>query len=202
MNLIYLRKGLGSLLDFITMERKLQSSLSIERYIHTMGVVKTALRMAGIYNADVDKVHTAALLHDCAKDFPAEMKRRFCKEFHVPVDDIMLSCIDLTHPFLGAEVAKREYGVEDEEALDAIRYHTTGRKNMGIIEKIVFLADYIEPNRKNFEGLEEAREICFKDIDKAMALVLRQTVEYVKERKRPLHPLSLEALSYYENKEE
>ena len=108
----------------------------------------------------------------------------------------------MTHPFLGAEVAKREYGVEDEEALDAIRYHTTGRKNMGIIEKIVFLADYIEPNRKNFEGLEEAREICFKDIDKAMALVLRQTVEYVKERKRPLHPLSLEALSYYENKEE
>lgn len=185
------------MLDFITIERKLQSSLSIERYIHTMGVVKTALKLGNLYDADSDKVHIAALLHDCAKDYPPEMKRRFCKEFHVKVDDIMLSCIDLTHAFLGAEVAKREYGILDEEILDAIRYHTTGRKNMGIIEKIVFIADYIEPNRKTFDTLEEARNLAFEDIDKAMAFILKSTIEYVNQRNRPLHPLSVEAFEYY-----
>jgi putative HD superfamily hydrolase of NAD metabolism len=185
------------MLDFITTERKLQSTLSIERYIHTMGVVKTALKLGNLYGADSYKVHVAALLHDCAKDYPPDMKRRFCKEFHVEVDDIMLSCIDLTHAFLGAEVAKREYGIVDEEILDAIKYHTTGRKNMGIVEKIVFIADYIEPNRKTFDTLEEARKLAFEDIDKAMAFILKSTIEYVNERNRPLHPLSVEAFEYY-----
>jgi len=185
------------MLDFITTERKLQSTLSIERYIHTMGVVKTALKLADTYGSDTYKVHAAALLHDCAKDYPPDMKRRFCKEFHVDVDEIMLSCIDLTHAFLGAEVAKREYGVVDEQILDAIRYHTTGRKNMGIIEKIVFIADYIEPNRKAFDTLEEARKLAYEDIDKAMVFVLKSTIQYVNERNRPLHPLSVEAFEYY-----
>lgn len=185
------------MLDFIITERKLQSALSIERYIHTMGVVKTALKMAEMYHADRYKVQAAALLHDCAKDYPSDMKRRFCKEFHVNVDEIMLNCIDLTHAFLGAEVARREYGVDDEEILDAIRYHTTGRKNMGIIEKIVFIADYIEPNRKAFDTLEEARKLAFENIDTAMAFILKSTIDYVNERNRPLHPLSVEAFEYY-----
>ncbi|MCI8342426.1 MAG: HD domain-containing protein [Firmicutes bacterium] len=190
------------MLDFVTIERKLQSALSLERYIHTMGVVKTALKMADFYGADKKKVHAAALLHDCVKDYPADMKRRFCKEFHVPVDEIMLSSIDLTHPFLGAEVAKREYGVDDDEILNAIKYHTTGRKNMTLIEKIIFLADYIEPNRKDFKGLNEVRQMCFENIDAAMKMAICQTVEYVRERGRVLHPLSLEALEYYKNGEE
>lgn len=190
------------MLDFITTERKLQSALSIGRYIHTMGVVKTALRLAENYNVDKHKVHMAALLHDCAKDYPPEMKKRFCKEFHVPVDEIMLSCIDLTHAFLGAEVAKREYGVMDEEILNAIRYHTTGRKSMTAIEKIVFIADYIEPNRKVFDTLEEARKLAFEDMDKAMMFILQHTIAYVKERNRPLHPLSVEAFNYYSGLDE
>lgn len=187
------------MLDFNTMERKLQSSLSLKRYIHTMGVVEAALKMCDAYGGDRLKVHTAALLHDCAKDYPDEMKRRFCKEFHVPVDEIMLSSIDLTHAFLGAEVARREYKVDDEEILDAIRYHTTGRKNMTLTEKIVFIADYIEPNRKPFEGLEEARELAFHNIDITMKVILHDTIAYVKKRDRPLHPLSVEAYEYYKN---
>ncbi len=187
------------MLSFNTMERKLQSALSLERYIHTMGVVKTAVKMAEFYNVDKNKAYAAALLHDCAKDYPADMKRRFCKEFHVPVDEIMLNQIDLTHSFLGAEVAKREYGVTDEEILDAIRFHTTGRINMTMLEKIIFIADYIEPKRKSFDGLEKARELAFIDTDKAMKFILEEVIEYIKERKMQLHPLSLEALEYYKN---
>ena len=185
------------MLSFTECERKLQSSLSIERYIHTMGVVKAADKLAQRYGCDRQKARMAGLMHDCAKDYPPDMKRRFCKEFHVDVDEIMLETIDLTHAFLGAEVAKREYGIEDEEILSAIKYHTTGRPNMTLLEKIIFIADYIEEGRKKFDTLEESRKIAFEDIDRAMAFILEHTIEYVKERKRTLHPLSVEAYEYY-----
>ena len=190
------------MLSFTVSERKLQSSLSIERYIHTMGVVKAADRLAENYGYDRAKARMAALMHDCAKDYPADMKRRFCREFHVDVDEIMLETIDLTHAFLGAEVARREFGVEDEEILGAIKYHTTGKADMSMLEKIVFIADYIEENRKKFDSLDEARKIAFEDIDKAMAYVLKHTIEFVKERGRTLHPLSVEAYEYYKQFEE
>ena len=105
--------------------------------------------------------------------------------------------LGLIHPFLGAEVAKREYGVEDEDIIGAIRWHTTGKPEMTVLEKIVFIADYIEPNRKPFDGLEKARKLAYEDIDKAMAYILESTIEYVKERNRALHPYSVEALEYY-----
>ena len=190
------------MLSFSECERRLQSTLSIERYIHTMGVVKAADKLAQRYGCDRQKARMAALLHDCAKDFPPDMKRRFCKEYHVDVDEIMLETIDLTHAFLGAEVAKRDYGVEDEEILNAIKYHTTGKPDMTLLEKIVFIADYIEEGRKKFDTLEESRRLAFENIDKAMAFILKHTIEYVKHRGRTLHPLSVSAYEYYKKFEE
>ncbi len=190
------------MLDKSVMQEKLQSSLSIKRYIHTMGVVKEAKKLAKIYGDStvVEKAQVAGLLHDCAKDYPADLKKRLCKEYHIELNDIMKEQIDLVHPFLGAEVAKREYLVDDEDILDAIKYHTTGRKNMSLLEKIVFIADYIEENRKSFEGLEEARRLAYIDLDLAMKFILEHTIDYVEERKLKLHPLSAEALEYYKNK--
>ena len=183
------------------MKVKLQSALSIERYIHTLGVAETAKKLAANYGGEelVKKAELAGLLHDCAKDFPPDMKRRFCKEYHVPMDDIMKKQIDLVHPFLGAEVAKREYGVEDEEILEAIKWHTTGRPNMTTLDKIVFIADYIEPNREPFDGLEKARELAYKDLDETMEYILESTIAFVKKRNRALHPYSLKALDYYKD---
>ena len=188
------------MLPFEVMERKLQSALSLPRYIHTMGVVKTAKKLAGRWQADEKKAMTAALLHDCAKDYPEQMKRRFCKEFHVPIDPVMDQAIDLCHGPLGAEVARREYGVTDEEVLNAIRYHTTGRPEMTKLEQIIFIADYIEPNRNPFVGLEEGRVLAYEDLNLAMERILKDTIAYVKQRQRPLHPLSVEAHEYYQKK--
>ena len=190
------------MLDTEKIKEKLQSSLSIERYIHTLGVAEEAEKLAKRYgDEELDKKAVyAGLLHDCAKDYPAEMKRRFCKEYHIPVDDIMKKQIDLVHPFLGAEVAKREYGVEDEDILEAIRWHTTGKADMTVLDKIIFIADYIEPNRESFDGLEEARKLAYEDLDKAMKYILESTIEYVKKRNRLLHPYSLEALKFYSGK--
>lgn len=189
------------MLDFHIMKDKVQSAVSIERFIHTLGVVETAEKLADLYGVDRQKARIAAILHDCAKDYPKEMKKRFCKEFHIPLDDIMQKQIDLVHSFLGAEVAKREYGVEDEGVLDAIRYHTTGRPNMSLIEKVIFLADYMEPNRRPFKGLTEIREMACKDIDHAMKLALLNTIEHVKQKKDILHPLTVEAYEFLKQNE-
>lgn len=187
------------MLSVDVIKEKLQSALSIDRYIHTLGVAEEAQKLAAVYG-DVElvkKAEYAGLLHDCAKDYPDDMKKRFCKEYHVPVDDVMKKQLGLIHPFLGAEVAKREYGVEDEDIIGAIRWHTTGKPEMTVLEKIVFIADYIEPNRKPFDGLEKARKLAYENLDKAMAYILESTIEYVKERNRALHPYSVEALEYY-----
>ena len=190
------------MLPIEVMQEKLQSALSVKRYIHTMGVSEEAVRLAEIYGtqADRQKAKVAGLLHDCAKDYPKELRQRFCKEYKVKMDEILEQQPDLIHPFLGAEVAKREYKIKDEDILNAIRYHTTGRAGMSILEKIVFIADYIEPNREQFEGLDEARRLAYLDLDMAMRFILEQTIDFVKERGRLLHPLSLEALEYYKNK--
>lgn len=189
------------MLPIETMQEKLQSALSVKRYIHTMGVAEEAGKLAEIYGTakDRQKARVAGLLHDCAKDYPEGMRLRFCKEYKVQVDEIMQKQTDLIHPFLGAEVAKREYQVLDEDILNAIRYHTTGRVGMTLLEKIIFIADYIEPNREKFGGLDEARRLAYLDLDQAMEYILENTIAYVKARGRLLHPLSLEALEYYKN---
>ncbi|HOA80877.1 MAG TPA: bis(5'-nucleosyl)-tetraphosphatase (symmetrical) YqeK [Defluviitaleaceae bacterium] len=184
------------MIDFDEIKLKLQSSLSPKRFLHTLGVVETAEKLAEIHNVDKEKAVISAFLHDCAKDIPESMQIRFCKEFHIRLDEFMKKNIALCHSFLGAEIAKREYGIKDEEILNAIRFHTTGRKNMTKLEKLIYLADYIEPNRKYFEGLKTAREYAKKDLDKAMILVLTNTIEYIKKKNGILHPLTLEALEY------
>ena len=189
------------MLSIETKQEKLQSAISVKRYIHTLGVADEAVKLAEIYGTaqDQQKARVAGLLHDCAKDYPESMRQRFCKEYKVKTDEIMNKQTDLIHPFLGAEVAKREYQVMDEDVLNAIRFHTTGRPNMSLLEKIILIADYIEPNREKFGGLDEARRLAYLDLDKAMAYILENTIEYVKARGRLLHPLSQEALEYYKN---
>ena len=110
--------------------------------------------------------------------------------------------IDLVHPYLGAEVARREFGVDDEEILEAIRCHTTGKPDMSLLEKIVFVADFIEPNRKKIDNLEKIRELAFKDLDLTVKLILENTIEFVKKSGKVLHPRSIEALEFYSNLKE
>ena len=99
------------------------------------------------------------------------------------------------HAPLGAEIASKEYGVDDVEILDSIRFHTTGRENMGILEKVIFLADYIEPGR-NFPGVEEIREQAFEDIDSAMTMALDKSLKFVISKGALIHPLTVKARNY------
>jgi nicotinate-nucleotide adenylyltransferase len=168
--------------------------LSPKRYAHTMGVVEEAERLAHYYGADVGKAKIAALLHDCAKEYSADKKRALCEMWNIPMDDILHAQIDLTHSLLGAESAWRDYNVYDGEILQAIRYHTTGHKNMTLMDKIILLADYIEPTRDDYPGLSKIREQAYVNLNSAILTGIRATIRENKIRGRAIHPWSKEAI--------
>lgn len=184
-------------IDEIT--KKLHTALTPKRFKHTQGVAEEASKMANKYGCSTEKAYLAGLLHDCAKCIPTNEKLKYCKKYGVDLDEVLKSQPDLTHSFLGAKIAERDYGIQDKDILNAIAYHTTGRAKMSTLEKIIYIADYIEPNRAYHEGLEKARELAYKDLDKAMIEILNNTIEYNKNK--VIHPLSYDALYYY-NREE
>lgn len=193
---LYKKKFLAKNLDYNAIDIMLKEDLSLNRYIHTMGVAEEAVKLAKAYNEDEDKAYVAALFHDCAKELEDTKKLELCEEYGINLDSILISQISLSHGFLGAELARRFFGIEDKELLDAIRYHTTGRKNMSKLEKIVYIADNIEPNRGNTKDLQELRVIAYKDLDEAMIICLRKSLDMAIAKKAMFHPLGIEALDH------
>lgn len=186
--------------SFISIQIKLQARLSQKRFLHTLGVVKEAKKMAKLYAVDEDKACMASLLHDCAKELSKPIRKQLCKGFGICEEEIFQEAGGLIHPFLGAELAREEYGIFEEDILDGIRYHTTGRANMSDLEKIVYIADYIEENRISFEGLEEARRLAYLDLNQTMLFILENTMSFLEE-KGVIHPLSQEALTYFKEEQ-
>jgi len=178
------------------MEYKLKKALDHQRYEHTLGVEKTAREMARVFGVDEEKAALAGLLHDCAKCMPLDKMLKAAK--HEEVDSVMKESKALMHAVAGRCVAQDVFGVEDEAVLDAIRWHTTGRADMTALDKIIYLADMIEPNRKPYPGLESLRELCMKDLDRAMHTALQMSLRHVEEQGKTLHPDTMAALAAYE----
>lgn len=176
---------------------KLKKTLDAQRYKHTLGVEETARQMAKCFGADEDKASLAGLLHDCAKCMTLTQMVKSAKG--VEVDAVMKESKALMHAVAGMCVAQQVYNVEDAEVLSAIRWHTTGRAQMTTLEKIIYLADMIEPSRKPYPGLEAIRRLCFIDLDEAMHTALQMSLAHVQEQGKTLHPDTLAALHAYEN---
>ena len=181
------------------MKEKLSTMLTEHRYTHSLGVMETAEKMAKTFNVDVENAIVAGLLHDCAKQIDRQVQLKMCKERNIELDEIKKSAPSLVHADLGASVAKTEFGVTDDDVLSAIKYHTLGRKNMSDLEKVLFLADVIEPNRRDFEGLLELRDLCYKNLDEAMLYGLTLSIENVERKGRILHTQTLDAVEYFRN---
>ena len=177
---------------------KLKKSLDSQRFEHTLGVEETARRMARCFGASEEKAALAGLLHDCAKCLPLSQMVKAAKG--EALDDVMKESKALMHSVAGMCLAKSVYGVEDEDVLSAIRWHTTGHAQMTQLEKIIYLADMIEPGRKPYPGLEELRKLCFTDLDEAMRFALASSLAHVEAQGKTLHPDTLAALADYENK--
>lgn len=163
-----------------------KKQLTDHRYEHTLGVVKTAKKLASLYNVDVEQAQLAAIFHDYAKFRPKEeMKQIIIEEKMEP--DLLLYGTELWHAPVGAFLVKKEVGIQDEEVLNAIRYHTTGRPNMTKLEKVVFLADFIEPNR-SFKGVEKARELAKESLNEAVLFALQHTTVFLMKHHRSVYP--------------
>ena len=139
--------------DFIKIKKKLSKYLDEARFEHTMGVMYTCAALAMVYDYDLEDAQAAGLLHDSAKCIPNKKKLKLCSQHDIPVSDFEKDHPFLLHAKLGAYVASSKYDIKDEEILTAITYHTTGRPGMSLLEKIVYISDYIEPMRDKAPNL-------------------------------------------------
>ncbi len=160
------------------MIEKLRTSLNDHRFTHTMGVADTAVELAKKWGGDVQKARIAGLLHDCAKNIPADEAIKYCKDNRVFLKDICMHEHSLIHAYLGAHLAKVEYGVEDSEILTAIYYHTTGCEDMSLLTKVIYVADTVEPSRTQ-AGVEQLRVAAFEDLDAALVRCIDSTVRHI-----------------------
>ena len=167
------------------------SCLNHRRIPHVLGTEQEAIHLAERWGADVNKARRAALLHDCTKKLNLPEQLAVAKRFHVPLDEMERREIKLLHAKTGAGIAEAVFGT-DGEMTNAIRWHTTGRGGMTLLEKIIYLADYIEPTR-DFPGVEELRRRCYEDLDAGLLLGLEMTIREMEERNAPIHPKTLEA---------
>lgn len=155
----------------------IEKNFSEKRKIHTEGVRKTAIRLAEKYGADPKKAEVAALFHDMYRGVPVNALNYYVK--HLGLDRRYMDNCNLAHGKIAAIIMKRDYGIEDSDILNAVSFHTTGRAGMSLLEKIIYIADAIEPSRR-YPGVDELREAAEKDLDLACLLSLEHTIEYVK----------------------
>lgn len=191
---------------------KLKINLKESRFEHTIEVAKTSQKLAIHYDLsdyDVEKAFLGGLLHDCAKCFDREKIFETAKKYSYVLDEVVKEQPELAHSFLGYFVAQYEYLIDsdvssefinDEELFTSIKYHTTGKADMSTIEKIVYLADYIEPRRPSTEYFDKARILAYENLDECMLYVLESTINFNDAKNRIIHPLGREAYDFYKEK--
>lgn len=174
-------------LDLKRAEALIREDLKNGRWVHTLGVKETAVRLARIHRASEEKAAFAALLHDWAKHAPKEEFHRLVEQGLLPEGKEVLGMPKLYHAYLGAYWIEREFGVSDPEILEAVRYHSTGSPGLGLCGRILFVADYAEPGRE-LRRTDRIRALAEKDLDCAVQEVLRLKLLYLIENGRPVHP--------------
>lgn len=182
--------------NFKKYESEIRERIGEKRFLHTIRVKDTSMELAKIHGVDVEKAKIAGFLHDCAKIRDKDCLIKTAKENKLLITREMQKAPQIIHSHLGALFASKFYGIEDEDILNAIAYHTTGRVNMSDLEKIIFLADYIEPMR-NFDGVEKARELSKKDLNAAMYFALNNTLRFLVERNSYIVPMTVLARNFY-----
>ena len=189
-------------LDMHKIRKQLVKALDSKRYEHTQGVAYTSAALAMRYGEDVKKAELAGLLHDCAKCLENDKKIQICKKHNIEISEAEQNNPFLLHAKVGGYLAKTKYKVDDEEIIDAVIYHTTGRPGMSLLEKIVYIADYIEPGRENVPNLEDVRKLCFKDLDDALLQILEDILVHLKASKKEIDPMTQMTYEFYKRKQD
>ena len=177
--------------------KTLEQELSYKRFIHTLSVAGTASSLAMCYGADLEKAETAGLLHDCAKCMDVRKMQKVCEKAGLTVSSFEADSGSLLHSKAGSVLAAEKYGITDPDMINAIRYHTTGRPGMSLLEKIIFVADYIEPGRFTAKNLPLVRRLAFSDIDEALMKILYDTLVYLNSTGLVVDPMTQKTYDYY-----
>lgn len=184
-------------------KKYLKKHLTKDRYQHTVSVANTAIAMAMRYNPDttnanfIKRAELAGMLHDCAKCMDNAKKLRLCEKYAIPCSDFEREHPYLLHGKIGAHIAKEKFHINDNDVLQAITWHTTGRPDMSLMEKIIFIADYIEPMRRPIPELNVIRRLAFEDIDKAMEKILCNTLKFLETKGSPFDVMTQKTYDSY-----
>lgn len=181
----------------IEMREKLKDRLTDKRYEHSLGVEYTAACMAMCHNMDIEQAAIAGLLHDCAKNYTATEKIMKCEKYGLPISGYERQNPELLHAKLGAAVARDKFRIKDREILSAITWHTTGRPNMTELDKVIYIADFIEPNRKYLPEMDEIRKEAFTDLDKCLIHILSNILEYLKRKGSTIDQITEQTYEFY-----
>lgn len=184
-------------IDINDIDKELGKILKKKRYRHSIGVRYTAICLAMRYGEDLDKASYAGLLHDCAKYMSSEELYEFARDHDIPVSEYEKDNPGLLHGKCGAFICENKYNIKDPDILSAITYHTTGKPDMSLLEKIIYIADYIEPGRDEAPDLDKLRKTAFTDIDEAVYLISRQTLDYLRYKGSVVDPATDNTFKYY-----
>lgn len=189
----------GAKPDFDWLRTRAHSYLKPKRIAHVIGVEQEAVKLARRWGVSEEAAAEAAICHDITKKLDREEQLRLCGKYDILTDAYERESEKLMHAKTGAAFAGELFGLSDEVKA-AIRWHTTGRPGMTELERIVYLADYIEPNRAGFAGLEELRKACYEDLDAAMELAMRMSLDEVRSRGQTPHENTADGWRYYRDR--
>lgn len=179
-------------MDLEYIDLHLGKIMSEERYRHSWQVSKISAEIAEHYQISVEKAQILGLIHDCAKDYPITELKKFIKKYHIHLDEVEKKIPGLWHAYAGAELARDLFEIHDQEMLNAIRYHSTADSHFGLLGKIIYIADKIEPGR-SAEQLDKVRKLVWQDINQAMLELLNQELNSLISRNLIIHPYTLQA---------
>lgn len=178
-------------------KKKLSETLKESRYTHTLGVAYTASAMAMALGQDIEQAFRAGLLHDCAKGYSINRQIELCGQYGILLTKEMNESPQLLHSALAPYIARDYYENRDAEIASAVECHTTGKPGMSILDKIIFIADYIEPGRAEIPGLSKARRLAFSDIDHCLLGIMENTIQYLERKGQTIDQRTIETYEYY-----
>ena len=178
-------------------QKKIKHEMDENRYQHTLGVMFTCASLAMRYEADIQQAMLAGLLHDCAKCIPNHKKLKLCEKHNIQMTEVERRNPFLLHAKLGAFLAMHKYKIQDKSVISAILNHTTGKPDMSLLDKIVYVADYIEPGRDKAENLPEIRKLAFVDLDLTLYRILHETLQYLDKGKGETDEMTQKAYEFY-----
>lgn len=183
-------------MDIERINEKVKNMLPQKRYKHSLNVANCAVKLSEIYNYDKEKAYIAGITHDCAKYLTKEEVNYYVDKYEIYLDELECDSLALSHSLIGAYIAKYEFGIKNEDIINAIKYHTTGKEDMNLIEKIIYIADIIEEDR-NFPGVDLLRELVYSGkLDEALIISFNNTIKLIIENNQLIHNRTVNARNY------